>query len=45
MLKEHSLATLGDWEELRTEVRKTLRRFFNRQVDRRPLILPVILEL
>lgn len=45
MLEEHSLATLGDWEELRTEVRKTLRRFFNRQVDRRPLILPVILEL
>lgn len=45
MLEEHSLATLGDWEELRIEVRKTLRRFFNRQVDRRPLILPVILEL
>ncbi len=45
MLEEHSLATLGDWEELRTEVRKTLRRFFNRQIDRRPLILPVILEL
>lgn len=45
MLEEHSLETLGDWEELRIEVRKTLRRFFNRQVDRRPLILPVILEL
>lgn len=45
MLEEHSLEALGDWEELRIEVRKTLRRFFNRQVDRRPLILPVILEL
>ena len=45
MLAEHSLAALSDWEELRVEVRKTLRRFFNRTIQRRPLILPVILEL
>jgi len=44
-LAEHSLAMLGDWEELRVEVRKTLRRFFNRAIERRPMILPVILEL
>ncbi len=45
MLTEHSLEALSDREELRVEVRKTLRRFFNRSIERRPLILPVILEL
>jgi ribonuclease J len=45
MLAEHSLEALSDWEELRVEVRKTLRRFFNRTIQRRPLILPIILEL
>jgi ribonuclease J len=45
MLAEHSPELLSDWEELRVEVRKTLRRFFNRTIQRRPLILPVILEL
>ena len=45
MLTEHSLAALTDREELRLEVRKTLRRFFNRTIERRPLILPVIMEL
>ena len=45
MLAEHSREAIGDWEELRVEVRKTLRRFFNKSMDRRPLILPVIMEL
>ena len=45
MLDEHSMAAVSDWEELRVEVRKTLRRLFNRRIDRRPLILPVIMEL
>ena len=45
MLAEHSLEALADREELRIEVRKSLRRFFNRTIERRPLILPVILEL
>lgn len=45
MLAEHSLPALSDWEELRVEVRKTLRRFFNKSMERRPLILPVIMEL
>jgi ribonuclease J len=45
MLAEHSLEAISDWEELRVEVRKTLRRFFNRTIQRRPLILPVIMEL
>jgi len=45
MLAEQSLSLLTDSEELRVEVRKTLRRFFNRRLERRPLILPMILEL
>ncbi len=45
MLNEHSQEMLSDWEELRVEVRKTLRRCFNKGIARRPLILPLILEL
>jgi len=45
LLAQHSLETVGDWEEIRVEVRKCLRRFFNRTLDRRPLIFPFILEL
>ncbi len=45
LLQEHSLEMLSDWEELRVEVRKVLRRCFNKRIARRPLILPVILEL
>lgn len=45
MLKEHSREAISDWEELRVEVRKTLRRLFNKTIDRRPLILPIIMEL
>jgi len=43
MLTEHSREALADRDELRLEVRKTLRRFFNRTIERRPLILPIIL--
>ena len=45
MLAEHSREAMADWEELRVEVRKTLRRLFNKKIDRRPLILPIIMEL
>ena len=45
LLNEHSQEMLSDWEELRVEVRKTLRRCFNKRIARRPLILPLILEL
>jgi ribonuclease J len=45
ILSQHSLEVVSDWEELRVQVRKTLQRFFNRTIHRRPLILPIILEL
>lgn len=44
-LQEHSRTAVSDWEELRVEVRKSLRRFFNRTIQRRPMILPLIMEL
>jgi ribonuclease J len=44
-LAEHSREAVAGWEELRVEVRKALHRFFNRSMDRRPLILPFIMEL
>jgi ribonuclease J len=45
LLNEHSLEMLSNWEELRVETRKVLRRYFNKRIARRPLILPLILEL
>jgi ribonuclease J len=42
MLSEHGPALLADHEEVRVEVRKRLRRFFNQKIKRRPLILPII---
>lgn len=49
-------AVLGVWEEagdetrkdmaeLTTGIRKALRRFFNKRLDRKPMIVPVLLEL
>ncbi len=37
--------TLGDWGEVKQEVRRILRRFFNKTIERRPVILPLILEM
>jgi ribonuclease J len=36
---------LTDWGEVRLEVRRVLRRFFNKTIERRPVILPLILEM
>jgi ribonuclease J len=44
LLHEHSPEAVSDWEEMQVEVRKTLRRLFNRTMNRRPLILPVVFE-
>lgn len=40
-----SLEAMGDWSEVKQEVRRVLRRFFNKTIERRPVILPVILEM
>ena len=36
---------MADWSEVKQEVRRILRRFFNKTIERRPVILPVILEM
>jgi ribonuclease J len=36
---------LSDWSEVKLEVRRVLRRFFNKTIERRPVILPLILEM
>jgi ribonuclease J len=34
-----------DWMEARTEIRKSLRKYFNKVIKRRPIILPFIIEI
>lgn len=36
---------LTDWSEVKLEVRRVLRRFFNKTLERRPVILPLIMEM
>lgn len=45
MLSEHHLSSLTDWDDVRIEIRQTLTRFFKRRLQRRPLVLPVIIQL
>jgi ribonuclease J len=40
-----STEVLSDWSEVKLEVRRVLRRFFNKTIERRPVILPLILEM
>ena len=40
-----NIEVLGDWSEVKMEVRRVLRRFFNKTLERRPVILPLILEM
>lgn len=34
-----------DLAEIKTDIRKAMRRFFNKRLDRKPMIIPVLLEL
>jgi ribonuclease J len=40
-----NVEALADWSEVKQEVRRVLRRFFNKTIERRPVILPLILEM
>jgi len=44
-LKEIPTNMRGNIAEMKAEVRRALRRFFNRELERRPVVLPVIVEL
>ena len=51
--REEVLRTLGeagagartDSAEMQTDIRRALRRYFNRRLERKPVIVPVLLEL
>jgi len=44
-LEQLSIEALGEWSEVKQEVRTVLKRFFKKTIERRPVILPVILEM
>jgi len=44
-LQELSVECLADRDEVRQVVRQTLKRFFKKSIERRPMVLPVILEM
>jgi ribonuclease J len=43
--EEAGIEARKDPAEIKTDIRKALRRFFNKRLDRKPMIIPVILEL
>lgn len=45
MLAEYPLSPRSDWDALRIEMRQIISRFFKRRLQRRPLVLPVIIQL
>jgi ribonuclease J len=45
MLATHHLSANTDWAQVRIEIRQTLGRFFKRELQRRPLVLPIIIQL
>jgi ribonuclease J len=44
-MEEGGVELRTEWSEVQIKVRKALRRFINRKVERRPLILPTIIEV
>ncbi len=45
MLAQLSAEVIGNRDEVKQEVRQVLRRFFKKTIERRPVILPLILEM
>jgi ribonuclease J len=43
--EEAGIEARKDPAEIKTDIRKSLRRFFHKRLDRKPMIIPVILEL
>ena len=40
-----NLEAKTDWSEMELEVRKALRRFYNKSMERKPVIFPIIMEM
>ncbi|MBN2646030.1 MAG: ribonuclease J [Desulfuromonadaceae bacterium] len=45
LLTDQHLDSGTNWEELRIDVRRTLKRFFKKTLQRQPLVLPIIIQL
>ncbi|RJO65103.1 MAG: ribonuclease J [Myxococcales bacterium] len=44
-LESFSIEMIANLEEVKEEVRTTLRRFFNRALNRKPVVIPVVMEM
>jgi ribonuclease J len=44
-LDQLNIEVRGEWTEVRQEVRTVMKRFFKKTIERRPVILPIILEM
>ena len=44
-LEQLNIEVMGEWTEVKQEVRAVMKRFFKKTIERRPVILPVILEM
>jgi len=44
-LESSTVEERGDWGVMQEKIRTDLKRFLNKQTQRRPLIMPVILEV
>ncbi len=45
VLEESGAETRTDFAEMQTGIRRALRRYFNRRLERKPMIVPVLMEL
>ena len=45
VLAETGAEVLTEWGEVQIKVRKALRKFVDRRLERRPLILPTVIEI
>ena len=45
VLEESCVGARSDLDEMRTGVRRALRRYFNKRLERKPMIIPVLMEL
>lgn len=45
VLEESGAETRTDFAEMQTGIRRALRRYFNRRLERKPMVVPVLMEL
>jgi len=45
VLEECGAGARTDFSEMQTEIRRSLRRYFNRRLERKPMVVPVLMEL